>query len=91
MKPQGLPRRDSSNNLNSTFDCAAHQKKVKEWSLSPIKFFKEIADEQAKYQGKCLYHFTKSHQTCKCHVLKEGDKTGNSTTNSGQASGTGQL
>jgi hypothetical protein len=91
VKPQGLPWRDSSNNLNSTFDCAAHQKKVKEWSLSPIKFFKKIADEQAKYQGKCLYHLTKSHQTCKCHVLKEGDKTGNSTTNSGQASGTGQL
>ncbi|MFN9983025.1 MAG: hypothetical protein ACK53Y_24075, partial [bacterium] len=31
MKPQGLPRHDSSNNSNSTFDRAAHQKKVKEW------------------------------------------------------------
>jgi hypothetical protein len=59
--------------------------------LSPTKFSKEIADEQAKYQGKCLYHLTKSHQTCECHVLKEGDKAGNSTKNSGQASGTTQL
>jgi hypothetical protein len=61
VKPQGLTKPDPFNpNLypNATFDQAAHQKKVKEWFLSPIKFCKEIADEQTMYAGKCLYHLT---------------------------------
>ncbi|MFN9955435.1 MAG: hypothetical protein ACK55I_20245, partial [bacterium] len=91
--PQGLSKRDSTNtnsNQNATFDIATHQKKVKEWFISPIKFCKEIADEQAKYSGKCLYHLTKSHQTCDCFILKEGDKTG-STSKSSTSVTTGQL
>jgi hypothetical protein len=91
VKPHGLSRREPSNNLNSTFDRTAHQKKVKEWFLSPVRFSKEIADEQAKYKDKCLYHLTKSHQTCDCHILKEGGKPGNSPKTSGQTSTTGQL
>jgi hypothetical protein len=91
VKPQGLVRGESPNKLASNFDRAAHQKKIKEWFLSPIKFSKEIASEQAKFQGKCLYHLTKSHQTCDCHILKEGGKPGNTSQLSGPTSSTGQL
>jgi hypothetical protein len=95
VKPQGITKRDSSNpnpnpNPGPTFDRALHQKKVKEWFLSPIKFCKEIADEQVKFSGKRLYHLTKSHQTCDCFILKDGDKTGSAPKPS-TASATGQL
>jgi hypothetical protein len=74
VKPQ-ISSRGESNKLNSTFDRAAHQKKVKEWFQNPVKFSKEIAQEQEKFHGKCLYHLTKSHQSSDCHILKEGGKS----------------
>ena len=89
MKPQLFTRKDQSNTTNTTFDRAAHQKKVKEWCLSPLKYCKEIAAEQAKYAGKCLFHLTKSHQTCDCYILKDGDKDGSSTKK--QTNSSGQL
>jgi len=84
VKPQ-ISSRGESNKLNSTFDRAAHQKKVKEWFQNPVKFSKEIAQEQEKFHGKRLYHLTKSHQSCDCHILKEGGKSGNNTKSSGTA------
>jgi len=77
------------------FEHIAHRKKVKEWFLSPLKFCKEIENEQAKYIGKCLYHLTKSHQTCDCFVKKECDRLlatkKASTSSNSMTSPTGQL
>jgi hypothetical protein len=95
VKPQGFLCRDSSHVPDSNFDHIAHQKKVKEWFLSPMKFCKEIESEQAKYIGKCLYHLTKSHQTCDCFVKKECDRIlatkKASTPSNSMTSLTGQL
>ena len=92
IKPQGLTCREPTGNLTSTFDRAAHQKKVKEWFFEPLKYCKEIGEEQAKFAGKCLYHLTKSHQTCDCYLLKESDKPGKTDhSNKKQNGTTGQL
>ena len=42
--------------------------------MNPVKFKAKIEAEQAKYIGKCIYHLTKSHQTCDCYIKKECDK-----------------
>ena len=52
----------------------AHKKKICEWFMNPTKYQKQIDAEQLKYVGKCLFHLTKSHPTCDCHVKKECDK-----------------
>jgi hypothetical protein len=52
-------------------DRLSHQKKVKEWFLSPVQFCKEITSEQKKYPNKCIYHLSDSHCTDDCHVTED--------------------
>jgi hypothetical protein len=51
-----------------------HRKKVKQWFLFPSKFCKEIALEQAKHPGMCIYHLSTSHSTENCHIKLDCDK-----------------
>jgi len=73
VRPQGNPRKENSTE-NSNFDMVAHKKKVREWFLNPHKFQKEIDALQEKHLGKCIFHLSKSHPTCDCHVKKECEK-----------------
>jgi hypothetical protein len=74
IKPQGIMKRNSP---STTFDCDAHQQKIKMWFANPVKFSKELEQEQLKFPGKCLYHLSKSHPTEKCHMKRALDKTKN--------------
>jgi len=74
IKPQGIMKRNSS---SATFDRDAHQQKIKMWFANPVKFSKELEQEQLKFPGKCLYHLSKSHPTEKCHMKRALDKTKN--------------
>jgi hypothetical protein len=38
------------------------------------KFCTEIANEQRKHTGKCIYHLLKSHAAEDCHIKKECEK-----------------
>jgi hypothetical protein len=73
-----------------------HRKKVKQWFLNPSKFCKEIASEQMKHPGMCIYHLSSSHPTETCHIKLDCDKKASSkkpSTPSPSTSGptTGQL
>jgi hypothetical protein len=68
----------------------AQRKKVKEWFMNPVKFAKEIEEEQAKHPGKCIYHLSKTHPTSQCDVKKECDKVLLTKKSSGSTSGNNQ-
>jgi hypothetical protein len=61
--------------------------------MNPTKFSKELAKEQLKYLGKCLYHLSKTHLTDDCHVKKECARLRGATTSGSNAPSntTGQL
>jgi len=90
VKPQGITKCDSS---STPFDRGAHQKKIRQWFMNPTKFSKELAKEQLKYLGKCLYHLSKTHLTDDCHVKKECARLRGATTSGSNAPSntTGQL
>jgi len=75
VKPIQTSKRSQLNPKDPTFDCEAHQKKVKEWFLQPTKFAREIEAAQKSFSGQCLYHLSKAHQTPNCFVKKECDKS----------------
>ncbi len=92
--PQGI-KHDSSQD-NSSFDCSAHHKKVKQWFMNPVKYRTEMEAEQAKHPGKCSYQLTKSHPTPDCYIKKECDrvlatKKSQDSTLSANSTTTGQL
>ncbi len=58
----------------ANIDCNAHHKKIKQWFMNLSKYCKEIMAEHQKYQDRCLYHLTKTHDTDACHIKKECDK-----------------
>jgi hypothetical protein len=74
VKSHSLVRCPMTNPNEQTVDREAHQKKVKEWFLSPIKYCQEIESTQHRYPGKCIYHLAKSHLTENCGVKKECDE-----------------
>jgi hypothetical protein len=66
--------------------------------MNPSKFCQEIASEQLKFPGKCIYHLTTTHSTENCNIKKECDKlisskrSGTENVASGQSStANGQL
>ena len=73
VKPQGVQVLPPKNNnfTHHNVDRLSHQKKVKEWFLSPVQFCKEITSEQKKYPNKCIYHLSDSHCTDDCHVTED--------------------
>jgi len=98
VKPQGVQVLPPKNNnfTHHNVDRLSHQKKVKEWFLSPVQFCQEITSEQKKYPNKCIYHLSDSHCTDDCHIKKECAKQGNehkslTTTPASSRSQTGQL
>jgi hypothetical protein len=98
IRPQGLSKIDPNSDfaLDASIDRTQHHKKIKQWFMNPGKFKNEIAAEQAKYTGKCIYHLTKSHPTCECYIKKECDKMiaarKNTTSNATPGAGiSGQL
>ena len=46
--------------------------------LNPSKFCKEIASEQQKHPGMCIYHLSASHSTETCHIKLDCDKRASS-------------
>jgi len=58
VKPGSFNHRSSQNTIEQGFDLEAHQKKVKEWFMSPVKFCHEIEAEQKRHPGKCIYHLS---------------------------------
>jgi hypothetical protein len=42
--------------------------------MSPDKYKAELATEQLKHAGKCIYHLTKNHPTSNCFIKKECEK-----------------
>jgi len=71
VKPQGVSSQTPKNNfVMHNVDRIAHQKKIKDWFLHPVKFYKEIAAEQRKYPNKCIYHLSDTHCTDDCHIKK---------------------
>jgi hypothetical protein len=95
INPKDLPSRDRNSSTDSYSQRMIQQKMIREWFLSPLKFFKEIEQEQRKYPDNYIYHLTKSHPTVECYVKKECDKilrskkpsTPNSVLPSGNTSG----
>jgi hypothetical protein len=91
----GISTKESSQDLNME-KTNQHRKKIKQWFLNPSKFCKEIAAEQLKDPGLCIYHLSSSHLTETCHIKLDCDKRAFSkkpNTSSPSASGqtTGQL
>ena len=74
IKPQTTTCHIPPNVHDSSFDCEAHQKKIREWFMNPTKFCQEIEREQCCHLGKCIYHLAKSHPTVKCGVKIECDE-----------------
>jgi hypothetical protein len=60
--------------LDTNFDKEAHQKKIRDWFMNPIKFSKHLENEQLCHPSKCIYHLSKTHQTDKCAVKLECDR-----------------
>ena len=68
--PKGpMTNRDRDPFSELHLDCGAHHKKVCQWFMNPTRYCQEIATEQTKYPGKCIYH-----STANCHVRKECEK-----------------
>jgi len=74
VNPKGPASRDRDSPTENHNQRMAQQKKVKEWFLNPVKFCKEIEQEQLKYPDKSIYHLTKSHPTADCNVKHECDR-----------------
>jgi hypothetical protein len=55
-------------------DRSSHHEKICMWFSNPTKHKHDIALEQQKYSGRCIYHLTKSHTTEDCNIKKECDK-----------------
>jgi len=60
--------------IDTPFDKEAHQKKIRDWFLNPLKFCKHIENEQRSHPNKCIFHLSKTHQTDNCAVKKECDR-----------------
>jgi hypothetical protein len=98
--PTTTAKRDRDPFLEFGLDRSSHHKKVRNWFMNPTKNKTEIASEQQKYPGRCIYHLTKSHGTADCQVKKECDTlllskrisgTGNGSQTSSSNISTGQL
>jgi hypothetical protein len=75
VNPLGLNKRETTpKNPANTGDRAHHHKKVRQWSLNPVRYKSEIEAEQKKHEGKCIYHLTDTHLTAQCSIKKEGDR-----------------
>jgi hypothetical protein len=66
--------RKSSILSETTFDKDAHQKKIRDWFMNPVKFCKHIENEQCRHPNKCIFHLSKTHSTENCSVKKECDR-----------------
>jgi hypothetical protein len=77
VHPSGILTKDISQDVNME-KTNQHRKKVKQWFLNPSKFCKEIASEQQKHPGMCIYHLSASHPTETCHIKLECDKRASS-------------
>jgi hypothetical protein len=76
IHPQGVAKVDPNSDFayDSCIDRPQHHKKIKQWFMNPGKFKNEIAAEQAKFVGKCIYHLMKSHPTSECFIKRECKK-----------------
>jgi len=95
VNPSGIISKEVTQDANME-KTNQHRKKVKQWFLNPSKFCKEIASEQMKHPGMCIYHLSSSHPTEACHIKLDCDKRASSknlSTPSPSTSGptTGQL
>jgi hypothetical protein len=94
VKPTASDRK--STNPEISFDKEAHQKKIWDWCLNPLKFCKHIENEQHGHPNKCIFHLSKTHQMENCSVKKECDCIVASMQNTSKLNGqatttTGQL
>jgi hypothetical protein len=53
----------------------AHQKIVREWFMSPVKFCKKIEAMQCRCPGQCIFHLSKTHSTSACFIKKECNRS----------------
>ncbi len=86
MKPTAIDRKQAGPS-DTTFDKEAHQKKIQDWFMNPVKFQKYIENEQRRHPNKCIYHLSKTHQTEQCAVKKECDRLVANMQNSTASSG----
>ncbi len=47
---------------------------MRQWFLNPEKYKAELAAEQKKHEGKCIYHLTGTHPKETCSIKKECDR-----------------
>lgn len=87
VKPMGPSRRENITD-NGIGDLVAHKKKIREWFMNPTKFQNDIDYIHRLHPDKCIFHLTKSHPTCDCHVKKEYDKFLSNKKSSSTSSGT---
>jgi hypothetical protein len=73
VHPTGILPKDNNQDPNSD-KTAKHRRKVKQWFFFRAKFCKEIAAEQAKSPGMCIYHLSFTHATENCHIKLDCDK-----------------
>jgi hypothetical protein len=73
VNPSGFHPKENSQDVSSD-RVAQHRKKIKQWFLNPAKYSKELAAEQAKHPGQCIYHLSSSHPTDDCHIKIDCDK-----------------
>jgi len=74
VNPKGILSTQRDSFADSHTKRMAQIKKVKDWFLSPMKYCKEISQEQKKYPDQCIFHLTKSHPTEDCNIKRECDK-----------------
>jgi len=96
VNPKGpMTKRDRDLFSDLQIDRSAHHKKVRQWFMNPTRYCQDIATEQNKYPGKCIYHLSSTHSTTNCNVRKECDKllsANKPSASSGSTSGVhGQL
>ena len=73
VNPSGIMSKETSQDGPSD-RIAQHRKKIKQWFLNPLRYSKEIAAEQTKHPGQCIYHLSSSHLTEDCHIKIDCDK-----------------
>jgi hypothetical protein len=56
VKPTAVDRKQAGPS-DTTFDKEAHQKKIRDWFLNPVKFHKHIENEQKRHPNKCIIIF----------------------------------
>jgi len=78
LHPNGPPGKRDNTSGESGFaskqDRLAHQKKVRAWFMDPVKFKREIENEQRKHPGQCIFHLCDNHPTSSCNAKIEFDK-----------------